>query len=468
MTYFVYDLETTGLSASWDRIMQFGGVRCNQNFDPVGEPIDFLVKLAPDVIPRPEAILSSRILPLEANLDGLNEAELLAELRRAVFQPETVFVGYNSVDFDDNFIRHLCYRNFDDPFAWQRTEGRSSWDLWPVVSLAADLRPEGINWPTTASGRRSLKLGDLAQANQLRQPTHRALTDVWATVDLAQLVRRQQPKLFDHLVQARPAAAISRQLESGQPVVYGGHYYPGQSFRTTVVQLLGEDPVHRSNFIVYDLRLDPTPYLKLSPDELRPHLSSEALRRGPFLRLAPTKSRPIAPLSVLGRPDWSRIELDRATVDRHREILGRSRLGQQLAVAFEPPPPAPELNYQTVDSYLYVGGPVDPSDGEAMARVRQARPPELMELDLKFSDPRLNYLLPLYKARNWPGQLSLANRAVFDDYIRVRFESGAYNLARFSQDLDRLARNHSGADEIEILHELSAYIQAQLPVIGAD
>ena len=469
MTYFFYDLETTGLSASWDRIIQFGGCRCDENFNPVGEPVDFLVKLAPDVIPRPAAILSNRILPLTANLNGLNEADLLVELESLVFQPDTVLVGYNSVDFDDNFIRHLCYRNFDDPFSWQRAEGRSCWDLWPVISLAADLRPEGINWPQGKPGKRSLRLGDLAQANELRQPTHQALTDVWATIDLANLVRQKQPKLFDYLLSVRSAEAISQQLQAGQPLVSSGHYYPDRDLRTTVIQLLGEDPVYRSNFIVYDLRIDPTPYAALDPTALKAHLAPEALRRGPFLRLAPGKGRPLAPLSVLGGSEgWRRLELDQATVDRHRKILDQSRLGQRLAGAFEAPSSPPELNYQTVDGYLYFGGPIDPADQDLMAQVRQTRPPELIDLELKFTDPRLNYLFPLYKARNWPGRLSPADRAVFDDYIRTRFASGAYNLTKFGQDLEKLSRTHTDADDLEILRELSAYIQAQMPAVMSD
>lgn len=469
MTYFVYDLETTGLSASWDRIIQFGGVRCDEDFQPVGDPVDFLVKLAPDVIPQPQAILSNRILPLAANLNGLNEADLLVELQATVFCPDTVLVGYNSVDFDDNFIRHLCYRNFADPFAWQRTEGRGSWDLWPVVSLASDLRPEGINWPRGSGDRRSLKLGDLARANDLRQPTHQTLTDVWATIDLANLIRQKQPKLFDYLLSTRSAEDISRQLQTGQPLVSGGHYYPDSDLRTTVIQLLGEDPVYRSNFIVYDLRVDPSPYVGLDPADLKTHLTPEALRRGPFWRLAPGKGRPLAPLSVIGDSKiWQRLKLDKTAIDRHRKILDQSRLGQQLAGAFEAPATPPALNYQTVDGYLYFGGPIDKADADLMDQAREARPPQLADLDLKFADPRLNLLFPLYKARNWPGQLSSADRTVFDDYVRARFQSGAYNLTKFGRDLERLSRVHTDADDQEILRELSAYIQAQLPTVMAD
>ena len=44
-TFFFYDLETTGFSASYDRIMQFAGIRTNMQLEPIGEPANILVKL---------------------------------------------------------------------------------------------------------------------------------------------------------------------------------------------------------------------------------------------------------------------------------------------------------------------------------------------------------------------------------------------------------------------------------------
>jgi len=45
-TFFFYDLETSGLRASSDRIMQFAGQRTDMNLRPVGEAINVLVKLS--------------------------------------------------------------------------------------------------------------------------------------------------------------------------------------------------------------------------------------------------------------------------------------------------------------------------------------------------------------------------------------------------------------------------------------
>ena len=37
-TFFFYDLETSGLSSSDDRIMQFAGQRTSLDLKPIGEP----------------------------------------------------------------------------------------------------------------------------------------------------------------------------------------------------------------------------------------------------------------------------------------------------------------------------------------------------------------------------------------------------------------------------------------------
>ena len=47
-TFFFYDLETSGLSARDDRIMQFAGQRTDMDLRPVGEPFNVLVKLNDD------------------------------------------------------------------------------------------------------------------------------------------------------------------------------------------------------------------------------------------------------------------------------------------------------------------------------------------------------------------------------------------------------------------------------------
>jgi len=57
--------------------MQFAGQRTDMELNPVGEPINLLIKLTPDVVPEPDAIMITGITPQATQADGINEAEFL-------------------------------------------------------------------------------------------------------------------------------------------------------------------------------------------------------------------------------------------------------------------------------------------------------------------------------------------------------------------------------------------------------
>ena len=87
------------------------------------------------------------ITPQKTLMDGINEAEFCKYVTEEIFTPETIAVGYNTVRFDDEFMRAIFWRNFYDPYEWQWKDGRSRWDILDVVRLTRALRPEGIEWP---------------------------------------------------------------------------------------------------------------------------------------------------------------------------------------------------------------------------------------------------------------------------------------------------------------------------------
>ena len=105
-TFFFYDLETSGLSPREDRIMQFAGIRTDKDLKPLGQPINLLVKLANDTLPSPGAIMVTKITPQQTLADGLSEAEFCNYVENEIFIPGTCAIGYNSVRFDDEFMRH--------------------------------------------------------------------------------------------------------------------------------------------------------------------------------------------------------------------------------------------------------------------------------------------------------------------------------------------------------------------------
>src|ERR1700741_3342223 len=151
-SFYFYDLETSGVNPREARIMQFAGQRIDMGLNPIGEPHNIIVRLTDDVVPDPDAILITGITPQQTITDGVTEAEFLKQFHEEVAVPGTIFVGFNTVRFDDEFMRYIQYRDFYDPYEWQYADGKSRWDLLDVVRMTRALRPEGIEWPVDSKG----------------------------------------------------------------------------------------------------------------------------------------------------------------------------------------------------------------------------------------------------------------------------------------------------------------------------
>ena len=254
-TFFFYDLETSGLNQRSDRIMQFAGQRTNMNLEPIGEPVNILVRMTNDALPSPMAIMVTKITPQQTLTDGIGEAEFCRIITEKVFVPNTVALGYNTIRFDDEFIRAILWRNFYDPYEWEWKDGRSRWDMLDVVRLVRALRPEGIKWPFTNDGKPTNRLELLTKMNGLEHAhAHDALSDVYATIAVAKLIREKQPKMFEYLFNMRNKNEIKSlvNLDFKKPFVYASGRYSNEFNKTTVTFPLTSG--RNGNVLVYDLR----------------------------------------------------------------------------------------------------------------------------------------------------------------------------------------------------------------------
>ena len=195
--------------------MQFAGQRTNLALEPVGEPINVLVKMSDDTLPSPQAIMVTKITPQSTLMDGLTEAEFCKYVSEEIFIPGTITVGYNSVRFDDEFMRYTFWRNFYDSYEWQWRDNRSRWDLLDVVRMTRALRPEGINWPVRDDGKATNRLELLTKMNHIsHESAHDALSDVNALIDVTRLVKEKQPKLYEYLFTMRDKKAVQKSAPS--------------------------------------------------------------------------------------------------------------------------------------------------------------------------------------------------------------------------------------------------------------
>ena len=120
-----YDLETFGTHPHWDRIAQFAAVRTNERFEQLEEPVVSYCRLSPDYVPHPDACLTTGITPQQVNERGVSEREFAAVVHEQMIRPGTTTAGFNTIRFDDEFVRALLYRNFYDPYRREYENGNS-------------------------------------------------------------------------------------------------------------------------------------------------------------------------------------------------------------------------------------------------------------------------------------------------------------------------------------------------------
>lgn len=474
-SFYFYDLETSGIDPRKSRIMQFAGQRTDMDLNPIGDPHNILIKLTEDVLPEPDAILVTGITPQKTLADGISEAEFAKLFQQAIVRPGTIFTGFNSIRFDDEFIRFFLFRNFYDSYEWQWKDGNSRWDILDVSRMTRALRPGGIKWPFDSSGKPSNRLELLASINKLdHDNAHDALSDVMATIELAKLIRNNQPKLFDYLLTMRDKNEIKKLVNQNEMFVYSSGKYPGEFEKTTVVSSLGPHP-DRQGALVYDLRFDPTPYLKLSPEQLAEkwrYKKDQPDDRLPVKALQFNRCPAVAPIGVVDEDAEKRLKLDLSKAKSNLDLLSADksfvmRLHQALAILNEGRKQTSiVIDELSVGGTLYDGFLPD-SDRKLLPTIHSSEPSELSGYVEKLQDQRLKTLLPLYKARNYLSSLEDSERASWEEYRARALQAGGENsqLARFGKRMLSLKEQPGLSDEKKyLLEELELYAQSILPV----
>ena len=221
-TYLFYDLETSGLNTAFDQILTFACIRTDDTFSEI-ERNAVKVKLRPDVVPSPGALLVNR-LPVDELAEGVCEYEAARRIHEEVNTPGTISLGYNTLGFDDEFLRFTFYRNLLDPYAHQYSQGCGRMDIFPMTALYSIFKPELLTWPRKEDGTFSLRLDQLSVENDLMSGggrSHEAMADVESTLNLAVLlsgeeqVFRYVSSFFDKQADRTRIETMEKQLEAG-------------------------------------------------------------------------------------------------------------------------------------------------------------------------------------------------------------------------------------------------------------
>lgn len=473
-TFYWHDYETFGADPSRDRPAQFAGVRTDADLNIIDEPLTVYCKPANDFLPHPAACLITGITPQKALAEGLPECEFIARIHRELARPGTCGVGYNSIRFDDEVTRYTLYRNFFDPYAREWQNGNSRWDIIDMLRTTYALRPEGIEWPLREDGLPSFRLEDLTRANGIgHESAHDALSDVYATIAVARLVRDRQPRLYDYLLSHRDKRSAMEQLDvpGMKPVLHVSGMFGASRHNIALIVPLALHPVNKNEILCFDLASDPAPLFDLSPEELaaRLYTRSEDLPEGQErlgLKTVHLNRCPVLlPAKMADPATAKRLGIDGETCRRHLALLREHAASHTEEFTGRLQAIYRQRQFDEVtdpDRMLYGGGFFGDNDKQMMDQLRALDPYELAQTQFAFEDRRLPEMLFRYRARNFPDTLTPEERALWEEYRYARLTEPEYGaslcMEEFHAEIEaRLDDPATTAGDRALLEDLLAW-----------
>ena len=416
-TFYFYDYETFGLSPYVQRIAQFGGIRTDENFNILDEHM-FYCKPTYDSLPAPEAVSVTGITPQLCEKNGLIEHEFIKKINKEFTKPETCIVGYNSIEFDDEYTRHTLFRNFIDPYAWQWQNGNSRWDILNVARFCyAHKEGESLTWVKNEKNRPNFKLDNLAPANNIEHSNaHDAMADVRATIGIAAIIKKSQPKLFDYALSLKDKKEVSKQVHMLHPMLVTDSPWLFKSAFTRLVTAICYHPEYKDRAIIFNLNQDPEMLMELESDELKKltfskkvdlpkginklELKELVFNKSPMFVCSPNRDNfNLSPTLI----DKFHIDMERCLKNLQyiqNNIREIEQKVQSIYIKDSERPPS-----QDVDQSLYDGF-ISNNDRAICNEIQNLSPTQLANYLPAFEDRKLVKLFLNFKARNYPELLS--------------------------------------------------------------
>lgn len=461
-SFFWHDYETFGVSPRTDRPAQFAGVRTDLDLNEIEDPVMLYCKPSLDTLPSPESCLITGITPQYCLSNGVSEREFSVKIERELAKSNTIGVGFNNIRFDDEFTRYLFWRNLTDPYAREWKNGCSRWDLMDVVRALYALKPNAISWPRNNDGTINFKLEMLTRANKLaHESAHDALSDVRATINLARLIKKVEPRFFEYCLALRNKEKVRDQLSlhHKRPLLHVSSMYGVERSYLAVVWPLAIHPINKNEIIVWDLQADPKQLENLTSNEIKIRMFTRNDElppdhgRLPIKTISLNKSPFVAnDLRVLANDRACNLGINFDNINKHVENAKNLKLHINL---WRDIYTRPAYENPDVDEDLYSSFVPD-MDRRKLDELRVLDSGELLKTSHSFQDSRLNELIFRYRARNFPDSLS--------NEERERWKFTCHN--KISQKLDgfwndfNLLYSNTDKPHIHILDDLKEWVES--------
>lgn len=402
-TYLFYDIETTGLNICFDQVLQFAAIRTDMDLNEI-ERYEINVRLNSDLLPAPGAIKTHNI-SLDEMQNGENEVEAMQKIHALLNTPGTISVGYNTLSFDDQFLRFSFYRNLLTPYTHQYANGCARMDIFPITILFYLYKREAIEWPEI-DGKISLRLENLIRLNNLAEGhAHNAMVDTVATLALARKLRQHQ-EMWDYVTgyfNKQEDLARMSQLRQNQALLLHSKLGAKNFFQAPVLYL-GQHEIYKNQSLW--LRLDNEKLKKTTAETIAENVYVITKRTAEEKIVLPPKDRFMKHLSP------ERLALAEENLNWLRENPNLQQLIADYYLNFT----YPEIENIDPSAALYTVGFPTPQEQKLFSDFHRAAIQDKERVFSRFNHPVYRELALRILGRNYYAHISEDLQKEFDTY----------------------------------------------------
>jgi len=269
MDYVFYDFETTGFNSNFDQPIQLAAILTDENFN-TKDVINEKCRLKDGVIANPGALAA-----IKADISKLSNAQSFYEMMKKFYDKfsewsPAIFIGYNSISFDERFLRSSFYQSLHEPYLTNtKINGdikNSRADIYKIVEVINCLKLKTIKIPCDKNKKSILKLESVAKENNIEHQTaHDALSDVEATLGIAKLIKQNNEELWQSCLLSRSPEIIQQELINKNNFLYAIL----SRDKLVPISLISANPNNPKELAFFNLNHDPKEYANAKTSEIK-------------------------------------------------------------------------------------------------------------------------------------------------------------------------------------------------------
>ena len=385
--FVIYDFETTGRNSNWDQIIQVGAILVDSSFNEL-DRLDIRSSLKPGLIPEPAALLVNNTSPDMLKKSNFTHYYMINEvLKKFKEWSPAVFMGYNSIDFDEEFLRKTLFKTLHSPYFTQ-INGNKRVDILGMVRSSAIFFPEILKHNKNEKGNPVLKLDQIAPLNNINHMAHDALGDVLATNEIAKILNHKAYEIWDAGLKSATKSNVQNIVKRELLFCFNEFFF-GRT-KPFIATYICDHPIYKWPQC-FDLSKDPIDYINMTKSDL----ALEMKKSPKFIRTIKDNKNPLIFnftnfLNINNNLNESNLYIERANLvkssEKFKNTISTLLLEEhQLKNEFES-----QEEIQAEES-LYKGGFLSNSDRQIMEQFHRSEWVEKLGICDKFQDERLFY-----------------------------------------------------------------------------